>query len=224
MSSATQPPVILITGANGGLGKALALACAERGAQLVLLDQRKRELEVLCDRVEAVGAPAPGFCDVDLAKVGPEELEQLVAGLTEAYGGIDVLVHAAARFDGLRPMDQVIPSEWLLDMQVNLNAAWLLTRSCLAALHERAGTLVFFEDNNAVGKAYWGSYGVAKAATAALAATLEEELEAGPCRVIRMDPGPMRTPLRAAAYIAEDPLSQPDPSVAAKQLAEELIP
>jgi NAD(P)-dependent dehydrogenase (short-subunit alcohol dehydrogenase family) len=223
MASKDNIPTILITGANGGLGSALALACAERGARLVLLDQKQRPLERLCDQVEALGAPAPGYCDVDLSKLGPEAAEELVAGLVAEYGGIDGLVHCAARFEGLRPMDQVPPTDWLLDLQVNLNAAWLLTRCCLASLKQRKGTVVFLKDDNAVGKAYWGSYGAAKAATAAMAESLANELGAGSCRVLSFDPGPMRTALRAGAYLAEEPLSVPDPGEVAARLADDLL-
>jgi NAD(P)-dependent dehydrogenase (short-subunit alcohol dehydrogenase family) len=223
MTENTPNRTILITGANGGLGSAVALACAAQGAQLVLMDLKSRPLERLCDQVEALGAPAPGYCEMDLARVGPEAVEELVGGLVEAYGGIDGLVHCAARFEGLRPFDQVIPADWLLDLQVNLNAAWLVTRACLPSLRQRSGTVVFFEDREAVGKAYWGGYGVAKAATAALADMLAEELECGPCKVLKIAPGPMRTALRAAAYLAEDPNTVPDPAVVADQVARALL-
>lgn len=214
---------ILITGACGGLGSAVALACAEKGAQLVLMGRKARPLEQLCDRVEALGAPAPGYCALDLAKAGPDEIEQLVSGLVEAYGGIHSLVHCAARFEGLRPFEQVQPMDWLLDLQVNTNAAWLITRTCIASLRKCEGTVVFFEDRNAVGNAYWGGYGVAKAATSALADMLAEELEDGPCNVLKMAPGPMRTGLRAAAYLAEDPNSVPEPAAVAREVAEALL-
>lgn len=223
MTTTTPRRTILITGASGGLGSAVALACAAEGAQLVLVDLKAKPLERLCDQVEALGAPAPGYCEMDLAKVGPEAVEELVGGLIEAYGRIDGLVHCAARFEGLRPADQVIPSDWLLDLQVNLNAAWLITRSCIPSLRQSGGTVVFFEDRDAVGKAYWGGYGVAKAATVALADMLAEELESGPCTVLKLAPGPMRTGLRAAAYLAEDPNTVPEPEVFARQVAAALM-
>lgn len=216
-------PNILITGATGGLGSALALACARRGARVILLDRRRRPLETLCDEVEALGAPAPGYGEVDLAQVGPEGLQELVQGLTEAYGGIDGLAHCAARFEGLKPLDQVTPQDWLLDLQVNLNAAWLMTVSCLPSLRERAGTVVFVTDAAARSGAYWGSYGVSKAALEGLSAILAEELDNTDCRVHTVDPGPMRTGLRSSAYLAEDPNSVPVPAEAADQIADLLM-
>lgn len=223
MTDIISTRTILVTGATGGLGTAVVLACAAKGAQLVLLGRKSKPLERLCDQVEAMGAPAPGYCALDLSTAGPEAVDELVSGLIEAYGGIDGLVHCAARFEGLRPFDQVIPSDWLLDLQVNLNAAWLITRACLPTLLERGGRVVFFEDQDAVGKAYWGGYGIAKAATAALADMLAEELESGPCEVIKLAPGPMRTGLRAAAYLAEDPNTVPEPAAVARQVADALL-
>lgn len=215
---------VLITGATGGLGEAIALACAARGAQVVLLDRRQRPLERLCDRIEASGGLAPGYVDVDLAAVGPEELSDLVQRLSEAYGAMDVVVHAAARFDGLRPLDQVAPPDWLLDLQVNLNVAWLLSVSCLPGLRERRGKLVFFDDEDARQSAYWGGYGVAKGALQSLARLFSEELEDSGCEVVHFDPGPLRTDLRAAAYLAEDPNTVPEPTAVADALAERLLP
>lgn len=216
-------PNIMITGATGGLGKALSLECARRGARVILIDRNKRLLERLCDEVEATGAPAPGYCDVDLAKVGPEALAELIGGLGEAYGQLTGLVHAAVRFDGLRPLDQVTPQDWLLDLQVNVNVAWLLTLGCLPGLRAGAGTVVFLLDGNATGKAYWGAYGASKGALESLASTFEQELKGTGCRVMAYDPGPMRTDLRAAAYLAEDPASVPPPDIAAAKIADALL-
>ncbi|MEE4175452.1 MAG: SDR family NAD(P)-dependent oxidoreductase [Xanthomonadales bacterium] len=216
-------PNVLITGATGGLGKALALACASRGARVILIDRNKRLLERLCDEVEALGAPAPGYCDVDLATVGPEQVQELVAGLDEAYGPVSGLVHAAVRFDGLRPLDQIAPQDWLLDLQVNLNVAWLLTLACLPGLKSSGGTVVFLVDGDAEGQAYWGSYGASKAALKSLASTLSEELGNAGCRALAIDPGPMRTDLRATAYLGENPTSVPPPSEAAERIADVLL-
>ena len=222
-ASPDTAPNIMITGATGGLGTALALECAGRGARVILLDRNKRLLERLCDKVEALGAPAPGYCDVDLAKVGPDALAELIAGLGEAYGSLSGLVHAAARFDGLRPLDQITPQDWLLDLQVNVNVAWLLTLGCLPGLRAAQGTVVFLLDGNATGKAYWGSYGASKGALQSVADTFSQELEGTGCQVLAMDPGPMRTDLRAAAYLAEDPATVPEPAGPAKAIADAML-
>lgn len=223
MATQEQVRTILITGATGGLGSALALECAGRGARVVLLDRKRRPLEALCGQIEALGAPAPGYVEADLSQVGPEGLSDLVTGLVEAYGGIDALVHCAARFQALRPLDQVPPEEWLLDLQVNLNAAWLLTVYCLPSLRERRGKIAFVTDPDAEASAYWGSYGVSKGALRSLAAILRDELETSGCEVLVIEPGPLRTDLRAAAYLGEDPESVPEPAAAAHRIANALL-
>ena len=113
MSTSQPKPTVLITGAAGGLGRAVALACAARGDQLVLLDRNRRALDDICNAVEEAGAPPPGYCDIDLVTLDPERSSELVAGIVEAYGALTGLVHCAARFDGLQPLDQIAGDAWL---------------------------------------------------------------------------------------------------------------
>lgn len=219
------PSNILITGAAGGLGSALSLACARAGAQTLLVDKDLKGLETVCDRIESADGLAPAYCQLDLASAGPEACAELVSDFIGAYGQLSGLAHCAAQFDGLQPLDQVPGDVWLRQVQVNLNAAWLLTVSCLASLrHAGDSTVVFVLDDEARSRsAYWGPYGVSKAALRALAATFAEELEGTACRVFGVDPGPMRTPLRAKAFLAESPDTQPTPDEAANHMAELLL-
>jgi len=216
---------ILITGAAGGLGKALAVACARRGAQVLLTDRNLRGLEAACDEVEAAGGPAPGYCQLDLAAAGPESFAELLKSFIEAYGSLDGLVHCAAHFRGLQPLEQVAPDEWLTSMQVNLNAAWLLSVVCLPSLKaSQLGRLVFIlNDQRARGSPFWGAYGVANAALEALVLMFAEEMAGSGCHVFGVRPGPMRTHLRATAYLGEHPASIPEPRHAAECIAALLL-
>lgn len=222
MNDPATPRNVLITGAAGALGSAVAQACAGLGACVLLVDRDLRGLEKACDAVEARGDTGPGYCQLDLAQAGPGEIADLVAQLRDAYGPIDALVHAAARFHALQPLDQVSPTEWLQTLQVNLNAAWLLSLACLPDLRRQAGAaLVFCLDAQAdAGRAYWGPYGVSKGALRSLVRTFAEELEGTGCRVHGVDPGPMRSALRATAYHSENPAGVPDPSAAATLIAD----
>lgn len=217
----TSSPNYLITGAAGGLGRALGVACAQRGARVILLDSNLRGLEAACDAVEAAGGPAPGYCQVDLASLVPDQAEELIGALRGSYGELDALVHCAARFRGLQPIDQVPGDEWLASLQVNLNAAWLLSSLCLPSLKSGpGGALVFVLDTvRAMGSAYWGPYGVSKAAAHEMAAMFASELEGTSVRVLGVSPGPMRTSLRATAFHAEDPTRVPEPKAVADDLA-----
>lgn len=215
---------ILITGAAAGLGRALALDFAGRGAQVMLLDRNLKGLESVCDEIETMDAPAPAYCQLDLLKAGPAEYEELLSGLTETYGELDSLVHCAARFQGLQPLEQLAGDEWLSQVQINLNAAWLLSKLSLPSLRRGGGALVFMlHDEAATGNAYWGAYGVSKAGLRCMARTFAEELEGTGVRIHGVDPGPMRTQLRATAFHAEDPETVPSPAGAARRVAQLIL-
>ena len=98
---------VLITGATGGLGSALAIQLAHRGANLLLLDKSSEDLDALSDEIRAQNQEEPGVCDLDLSKSGPAEYTNLVNILQQEYGGLDAIIHCAAVFQGLQPMDQV---------------------------------------------------------------------------------------------------------------------
>lgn len=212
---------ILITGAAGGLGSALALVCANAGDRLILLDKDRRGLGELSDMITGMGRDSPGLYPLDLAGSGIDEFNDLVAVIGSEYGSLDALVHCAVDFDGLQPLDQVNPQDWLRSMQVNVNAPWLLSCSCLPLLKQSGqGRLVFMLDElGTVTDAYWGAYGAAKSALTGLARQFAAALEGGSVTVLGVVPGPMRTAFRARVFQAEDPLQQPDPAVVAEKLA-----
>ena len=221
MNETTGRRNLLITGAAGALGGALAVACARRGAQVLLIDRDLRGLEETCDRVEATGGPGPGYAQLDLALAGPDQVQGLVSDFRGAYGPLHGLVHAAARFHALQPLDQVSPEEWLTTLQVNLNASWLLSLACLPDLRSQPGSaLVFTLDGEATARAYWGPYGVSKSGLRGLALMFAEELEGTACRVFGVETGPMRSALRAIAYHSEHPAAVPDASAAAGYIAD----
>ena len=88
----------------------------------------------------------------------------------------------------------------------------LLTRACLPLLKAATDASVIFctSEVGRHGRAYWGAYGVAQAGIENLAQILADELEANTAiRVNCIDPGPVRSRLRALAYPGEDPNTQP---------------
>lgn len=216
---------VLITGAAGGLGSALAKLLARRGHSLLLLDRDSRRLDQLSDEIRAAGAEEPGVCPLDLAVAGPDAFHELAMILEREYGGLDHLIHCAAHFQGLTPLDQIDPPEWMKTVQVNLNAVWALTTACTPLLRKgkASSVVIVLENESCSGSAYWGAYGVTKAALLAYSRILSEEVEAVGIRVLALDPGPMRTGLRAAAYLAENPATVPDPARAASAIAAKIL-
>ncbi len=211
---------ILITGAAGGLGSALALKCAGAGAGLILLDKNRRGLEQLSDRITEPGLSSPGLYPMDLAGAGIDDFNDMVKTIASEFGGLHALVHCAVDFDGLQPLEQINPQDWLRSMQVNVNAPWLLTCTCLPLLKKSKNGQVFFllDDLETVTDAYWGAYGTGKSAMAGLVRQFEATLDNTGITVRGIIPGAMRTTLRSKAYHAENPLDQPDPTVVAEQI------
>ena len=211
---------LLVTGAAGSLGSALSLEAAKRGLVVVLLDRDRSGLERLYDQIVERGLPEPAIQVMDLATAAPDDVQEILGAVQTEFGGLDALVHCAAHFEALTPLEHVPPQEWLLSMQVNLNAAWLLSASCLPLLRESGQGRLYFmlEDLDRVGGALWGPYGVSKHALRALVGQLAAECQSSCIEVLGINPGPMQSSLRARAYLAENPAAQPSADGAAEHI------
>jgi len=185
-----------------------------------MLDCNRKGLETEWDRIVGMGLPEPALYPMDLLGAGTEDYENLLETVASEFGGLDAVVHCAARFEGLTPLEQFSPTEWLSSIQVNLNAAWLLSALSLPLLRQsESGRLYFIlEDLSRMNGAYWGAYGVSKHALAALASQFAVECEPSNVQVLGINPGALRSPLRSRAYHAEHPESQPEPETAALQI------
>jgi NAD(P)-dependent dehydrogenase (short-subunit alcohol dehydrogenase family) len=113
---AVELKTLLVTGAAGSLGSALTLEAAARGTTVFLLDRDRRGLERLYDRVVEAGFAEPILQITDLATAGPDDVDQIVTAIEAEFGGLDALVHCAARFEALTPLEHVPPEEWLLSV------------------------------------------------------------------------------------------------------------
>jgi len=211
---------IIVTGAAGGLGSALSMVAAWEGFNIVMVDCDQPRLEEAYDRITDAGLPDPALYPLDLCAAGPEHFDELLGQVNSEFGGLDAVIHCAARFEGLTPLDQVSPPEWLMQIQVNLNAAWLLSAQSLPLLRNSGTGRLYFllEDMSKVEGAFWGAYGVSKHALRALVSQFAAECQSSPVQVLGINPGPLRSTLRSLAYHAENPASQPDPEVAAEQI------
>ncbi len=223
MSSADAAPgalagrVVLVTGANGALGEAVARAATLAGASVVLLGRRVPRLQRLHDALAAIG-PAPAIYPLDLLGATPTDYAQMAARIEEGCGRLDGIVHAAAEFQGLTPLQNTEPTEFVEALHVNVGAPFLLTQACLPLLRRAPDAAVVFvlDDLQRVGRAYWGGYGVSKFAIHGLMQILADELEASSVRVSALQPGPMQTGLRAKAFMSEVPGTWPQASAYAQ--------
>jgi len=211
---------ILITGAAGGLGSAIALQCAGVGADLILLDKNRRGLGELSDKMTEQGFTPPGLYPLNLAAAGIDEFNDLVETVHSEFGGLDALIHCALDFDSLLPLDQIQPQDWLQSLQVNVNAPWLLSCALLPLLKKSGNGYLFFmlDDLEVVKDAYWGAYGTSKAALTGMVRQFNATLSNTTVAVRGIIPGPMRTGFRAKVYHAENPMEQPEPVVVARKI------
>jgi NAD(P)-dependent dehydrogenase (short-subunit alcohol dehydrogenase family) len=213
-----NPKTVLVTGAAGSLGSALSRLCLEEGFNTVMLDVDRRGLEAFFDRAGEAKLLEPVLHPLDLSVAGTEDFEQLTEAIEAEFGGLDALVHCAARFGGLTPLEHLEPNEWLMHMQVNLNAAWLLSVHCLPMLRQSPSGCLYFmvEDLAVVGGPLWGAYGVSKHALCTMVGQFAAECEADGIQVLGINPGAFRSPLRSEAYIGENPAEQTPPETAAR--------
>ncbi|QEP44687.1 YciK family oxidoreductase [Ectothiorhodospiraceae bacterium BW-2] len=216
-----QPPpqlleqkVILITGAGEGIGAATARATARHGATTILLGRTIAKLEAVYDQIVESGAPQPAIYPLDLEGATVKDYHDLAATLSKEFGRLDGLVHNAAQLGALSPIEHANPERWLKVMQVNLNAPFLLTQAVLGLLKAAEEASIIFTASSVgrQGRAYWAGYGVSKGGVEILMQTLAAELESHTrIRVNSLDPGAVRTSMRARAYPGEDPQQLPAP-------------
>lgn len=214
---------ILITGATGGFGGALAVALAEAGAHLVLLGRQRPKLEEIDDRVQAAGGTAT-LVPADLSL--PGTIEELSGALVQRYGMLDGLVGAAAVLKELEPVCTSDPKTWRRSMAINLIANQRLI-ACFDPLLRAApsGRAVFITCSyGAENQPFWAPYATSKRALEHMAQTYAAETANSGVRVNLFDPGPMDTAIRRAAYPGEAPGTAPSPDAAAKALLPLLMP
>src|ERR1700741_938783 len=207
--------VIAITGASSGIGRAVALACARHGANVILIGRNARKLEAVHTEIEAAGGPEPIIALLDLEKALAGDYDQLAAAVLDRYGRLDGLLHNAGLLGTLSPIEHYDVPTWCRVMHVNLTAAFALTQVLLPLLKKSADASVVFTSSSVGrrGRAYWGAYAVSKFALEGLSQVLADELEGtSAVRVNTLNPGRARTAMRRPAYPAEDLETVPVPA------------
>lgn len=209
-----QDRVILITGASGGFGRALALECARAGASIILSGRNSAKLERVYDEIERLEAPQPAIAVLDLASANAGDYDRLAESVGSEFGRLDGLVHAAALLGERTPLEQYEVPTWCRVLHVNLTAPFILTQVLLPWVRKSADASIVFVSSGVVKhiRPFWGAYAVSKCGLEAVRGMLAQELEREPnIRINSVNPGPMRTAMRASAYPAEDPRTLPTP-------------
>jgi NAD(P)-dependent dehydrogenase (short-subunit alcohol dehydrogenase family) len=204
--------IAVVTGATRGIGRASALALASAGAQVVAVGRTQGALEELDDEILAKGWRRPTLVPLDLTE--GDGIDALGYELHRRHRRLDILVHAAAMLGGLWPVAHVDPKLWDKVVSTNLTATYRLIRSFEPLLRQsEAGRALFLTSGRAARpKAFWGSYAATKAGLEALVRCWADEIEHTCVRAALIDPGQMRTRMRAEAFPGEDPATLPDPA------------
>lgn len=206
--------IALVVGASRGIGYETALALAKAGAHVIATARTQGGLEELDDAVYAATGKHATLIPFDLVDGGA--IDRLGGAIYERFGRLDVWVQAAATMgaSGLTPVSHADPRVWAKVEKTNFTAVYRLIRSLEPLLKASdAGRAIYVTTSVASApKAFWGAYAASKAGAEALIKCWADEIESTPVRVAIVDPGRMRTAMRAQAYPGEDPQDVIHPS------------
>ncbi len=215
--------IALITGASRGIGAALGVRFAREGAHVVLAARTVGGLEEVDDAVRAGGGSAT-LVPLDLRDF--IKIDELAAALYERYGRLDILVGNAAEFGVFSPLGHIDPKLWDEVVALNLTANWRLIRAMDPLLRAApAGRAIFVTSR--LGRdapPYYGPYAVSKAGLETLARIYAGEVARTAVRVNLIDPGIVRTRLRARIFPGEDPATLPAPDSVTDAFVELALP
>lgn len=214
--------IALVTGASRGIGRAVAAELARRGAHVIAMARTQGALEELDDVIRGEGGEATLVpCDM----TDFDAIDRLGAAIHDRWGKLDILVGNAGVLGPITPMAHVDPKQWDEVIAVNVTANYRLLRSLDPLLRASdTGRVVFVSSGvaqRAEQKPYWGPYAVSKGALDLMMRTYAAETATtSPVKVMSVNPGPLRTRMRAKAMPGEDPQSLKAPEEVAPKIAE----
>lgn len=225
MSNSLEGRLALVTGASRGIGRAVAVELAKQGADIIAVARNRSQgaLEDLDDEIKKLGRK----CTLVPADIRDgDSIDRLGGAIYERWGKLDILVANAAILGPITPISHIEPKDWAELMDINITANWRLIRSMDPLLKlSDAGRAVFVTSGAAhKAKPYWGGYAATKAAVEQLALTYANECSTNNVKVNLIDPGPIRTHMRAKAVPGEDPQTLPTPQEIAPLFAELVSP
>jgi len=223
MNDDASARVALVTGASRGIGRAAAQALAAAGAHVILVARTVGGLEELDDDIRKAGGSATL---VPLNLKDFVALDRLGAAIYERWGRLDALFGNAGVLGVLTPLAHLDPKVFQELLDINVTANWRLIRSLDPLLRSSAAGRALFVTSGAARKNYpfWGGYAMSKLALESLALSYAAECEGTNVKVNLLNPGPVRTAMRAKAMPGEDPGTLPKPAALAPLIVEMLSP
>lgn len=206
--------VILVTGAGDGIGRVAALTYARFGATVLLLGRTTSKLEAVYDEIESRGGKQPAILPMDLETASYDEMQKLERLIDKEFGQLDGLLHNAGILGALTPLEMYDVDMFAKVMQINFTATFKLTQALLPLLKDaNNGSIVF--TSSSVGthpRAFWGAYALSKQAVEGMSDIFTQETQnTTNLRFNCINPGGIRTNMRAHAYPGENPMSLKTP-------------
>jgi NAD(P)-dependent dehydrogenase (short-subunit alcohol dehydrogenase family) len=212
MKSYQAPPqllkerVILVTGAGQGLGRMAAMGFAAHGATVILSGRKQTKLEAVYDEIKAAGYPEAVIFPLDLATATEQDFAAMSEGIYQQLGRLDGILHNAAHFDNLSPLEIQTVAQFEHMLRVNLIAPFALTKACLPLLKRADASSVIYTSTTAAHTpaAYWGPHAISKKAAEHLVQLWALELEgATNVRLNALIPGAVQSPQRKKTHPGE---------------------
>jgi NAD(P)-dependent dehydrogenase (short-subunit alcohol dehydrogenase family) len=171
-----QDKTVLITGATGALGSAVARAFAQTQARLALTSRSEQELERLATDI---GLPAERTLAVAADITQADDVERLVATVTDRLGKVDVLLNVAGGWSGGKRVGETAVEDWDHMLALNLRGAFLISRAVLPGMLETGwGRIVHVSSKTAVEpRARQAAYAASKLGLIALTEVIAAEVK-----------------------------------------------
>ncbi|MDX8387988.1 MAG: SDR family NAD(P)-dependent oxidoreductase [Ghiorsea sp.] len=214
MTYGLKDKVILVTGGSDGLGRAIAAALGEEGANVIILGRNEAELEVTQNRVEELG----GRClAIPFDLLNFDDYGKLFLALKDQVPHLDGLVHCAGELARCSPMLHIKPKDFRQMLDIHLTAPNMLTQIMMPLIKRAEAASVIFTSCDMVeeDQMHWHGYGLAKRALPYAAAMWQGESPDKPYRFNTLNPGRVRTETFKRAYAGLHGRHVPAPVVVA---------
>jgi NADP-dependent 3-hydroxy acid dehydrogenase YdfG len=212
--------VALVTGSSSGIGKAVALGLASRGAAVYLLGRDSERLQKVREEIGTNGKLTQCYA-IDLTR--DSEVTELHHRVRNDFGDIDILIHSAGIIT-LGGMLSAPIADFDRQYRTNVRAVYFLTQTMMPLLKQRRGQFVFFNSTAGVtANANAAQYSAAKHAVKAIADTLREEVNPAGLRVLTVYIGRTATPMQEAVHSLEGKTYRPERLLQPKDVASVVI-
>lgn len=202
--------IALVTGASRGIGAAVAKRFAKEGAHVIITARTVGGLEEVDDEIRNMGGAAT-IIPADLSRF--DKIDEMAFAIMQRFGKLDILVGNAATIGVLSPITHLPPDKWEEVMRLNLTANWRILRAFDPLLKlSNAGRAMFVSSGVTRGAfPFWGAYSISKSGLEMLVKTYAAETEKTKIKANIIDPGVVRTRMRAEAFPGENPEALPLP-------------